>query len=741
MKEKQGKDQNRLKLRGILLLSLVWLSVLFSGKNPEKVMAAEPSVLETNVTEAAEGNFMIGVPGIFYSTEENEMLDRMNEVRKEAYNEKLEYPKGSGKHLGVDYPYVSLKWSNKCERIARIRAAEVSLLAGHVRPCGGIAQLSLEGFSQNGEVIAWDDTVLNGIWNKENPNDPGSWYSEKKYYIDPADTTHVTGHYTAMIDPDNTYVGISAFQGSSAFGYLNSWKIITGEFSPKESLDETFVGLQGEYIQKVEVKAGYVSMKIVGNNALDIDEGTLFETNITVNTTNGYGSNNCRMYSPVKWTSSNEDVLVIDEATGIATGKAEGRVKITATAVSGGVEVSDTLDVVVLPAGIAIEKLIAPEPITVNTGTKPELPKSVTALLTNGATAEVAVSWEEPVADFYKKNSYLYYQDTSFDVMGTFQEFTVAQKVNVIAQIERFDLETDTVTVESGQKPVYPKAKQVCLTNGMAYKDSTINWTDHEEYKKREGGTFEIEGVFPFNTTKKAKLTLIVNPATVTSAVIGRTTIVTATGKEPEYPKATVTWSNGDVEETEISWDQTEDFKEGYKRSAGTSYTITGSCGGKHFTVTVLVKTEEEAGQDIKDGQEGGNGSGDGNGSDSGTGRQDPGNDIEQNTGNPRRNRTDIDADAKPVGTSITKLKAGRKAFTVKWEKASGEINGYQIQYSTKKNFKSGVKKVTVKKAAITSKKIKAKAGRRYYVRIRTYRIVNGKYLYSDWSKGKKIKV
>ena len=741
MKEKKKIACNRLKVRVVLLFGMVWLAGIFWGKNTVSVRATELPALETNVTEASEGNFMIGVPGTFYSTEENEMLDRMNEVRKEAYDEKLEYPKKSGKYLGVDYPYVPLKWSNKCERIARIRAAEVSLLAGHVRPGGGLAQLTLEDFSQNGEVIAWDDEVLNGIWNKKNPNDPGSWYSEKKYYIDPADMTNETGHYEAMINPNNTYVGISAFQGSSAFGYLNGWKIITGEFSPRESLDETFVGLKGDYIQKVEVKAKYVSMKIEGNNALDIDEGTLFETNITVNTANGYGSNNCKMYSPVKWTSSNEDVLVIDEATGIATGKAEGRAVITASAVSGGVEVSDTLEVVVLPEGIAIEKLMEPEPITVNTGTKPVLPECVTALLTNGATVDVAVNWEELVADFYKKNSYLYYQDTSFDVMGTFQEFTVAQKVNVIAQIERFDLETDTVTVESGQKPVYPKAKQVCLTNGMAYKDSTINWTDHEEYKKREGGTFEIEGVFPFNTTKKAKLTLIVNPATVTSAVIGRTTIVTATGKEPEYPKATVTWSNGDVEETEISWDQTEDFKEGYKRSAGTSYTITGSCGGKRFTVTVLVKTEEEAGQDIKDGQEGGNGSEDGNGSDSGTGRQDPGNDIEQNTGNPRRNRTDIDAVAKPAGTSIRKLKAAKKAFTVKWKKASGEINGYQIQYCTKKNFKSGVKKVTVKNAGITSKKIKAKSGRRYYVRIRAYRIVNGKYLYSDWSKGKKVKV
>ena len=49
---------------------------------------------------------MVGVQGTFYSTENNEMLALMNEARKEAYDEHLEYPKKSGKYLGIDYPYV-----------------------------------------------------------------------------------------------------------------------------------------------------------------------------------------------------------------------------------------------------------------------------------------------------------------------------------------------------------------------------------------------------------------------------------------------------------------------------------------------------------------------------------------------------------------------------------------------------------------------------------------------------------
>ena len=45
-----------------------------------------------------------------------------------------------------------------------------------------------------------------------------------------------------------------------------------------------------------------------------------------------------------------------------------------------------------------------------------------------------------------------------------------------------------------------------------------------------------------------------------------------------------------------------------------------------------------------------------------------------------------------------------------------------------------------VKKNKITSSTIKKlKAKKKYYVRIRTYKTVNGKKIYSDWSKSKKV--
>lgn len=93
-----------------------------------------------------------------------------------------------------------------------------------------------------------------------------------------------------------------------------------------------------------------------------------------------------------------------------------------------------------------------------------------------------------------------------------------------------------------------------------------------------------------------------------------------------------------------------------------------------------------------------------------------------------------------PKSTRISKLTAGKKKITVKWKKQSSQITGYQIQYVTNKSFKN--KKIkTIKKNTTTSKTIsKLKANKKYYVRIRTYKKVNGKKYYSSWSKIKTIK-
>ena len=95
---------------------------------------------------------------------------------------------------------------------------------------------------------------------------------------------------------------------------------------------------------------------------------------------------------------------------------------------------------------------------------------------------------------------------------------------------------------------------------------------------------------------------------------------------------------------------------------------------------------------------------------------------------------------SKPKSAKIKKVKAAKKAVSVEWKKVSG-VKGYQVQVATDKKFKKNKKTATVKKqktTKVTIKKLKAK--KKYYVRIRTYKTVNGKKVYSSWSKVKTIK-
>lgn len=94
----------------------------------------------------------------------------------------------------------------------------------------------------------------------------------------------------------------------------------------------------------------------------------------------------------------------------------------------------------------------------------------------------------------------------------------------------------------------------------------------------------------------------------------------------------------------------------------------------------------------------------------------------------------------KPKKTSIKKLSKGKKKFTVTWAKISG-VKGYQIQYSSDKKFKKNNKSVTVTKQKTTKATVKKlKSKKKYYVRVRTYKTVNGKKIYSSWSKVKSVK-
>ncbi|WP_026498205.1 hypothetical protein [Butyrivibrio sp. WCD2001] len=99
--------------------------------------------------------------------------------------------------------------------------------------------------------------------------------------------------------------------------------------------------------------------------------------------------------------------------------------------------------------------------------------------------------------------------------------------------------------------------------------------------------------------------------------------------------------------------------------------------------------------------------------------------------------------------TKVTKVKSPKKKKAEVTFKAVDGVNGYQIEYSTDKNFKKNVKSKTFKiektqDAGNNKRKItisKLKRHKRYYFRIRTYVENNNSRFYSDWSKAKMAKI
>ena len=76
--------------------------------------------------------------------------------------------------------------------------------------------------------------------------------------------------------------------------------------------------------------------------------------------------------------------------------------------------------------------------------------------------------------------------------------------------------------------------------------------------------------------------------------------------------------------------------------------------------------------------------------------------------------------------------------MTVKWEKVDG-AEGYELQYTKDKNFKSGITKKVLKPSVRTVSYSKLTKGKTYYVRVRAYAKVNGKTKYSGWSSKKSV--
>ncbi|MCD8125045.1 MAG: Ig-like domain-containing protein, partial [Lachnospiraceae bacterium] len=92
-----------------------------------------------------------------------------------------------------------------------------------------------------------------------------------------------------------------------------------------------------------------------------------------------------------------------------------------------------------------------------------------------------------------------------------------------------------------------------------------------------------------------------------------------------------------------------------------------------------------------------------------------------------------------PKKQTVSVKSTKTKQIKVTWTKDS-KASGYEIVYATNKSFTKNITKVIIKTNKTTSKPIKnLKKGKKYYVKVRAYTLINGKRAYGSYSSIKSI--
>ncbi|SER06884.1 Putative cell wall binding repeat-containing protein [Lachnospiraceae bacterium NE2001] len=234
--------------------------------------------------------------------------------------------------------------------------------------------------------------------------------------------------------------------------------------------------------------------------------------------------------------------------------------------------------------------------VTVESGVKPSYDYWLSVTLENNWTYSQSISWENSTAyntieggDFRIKGvSYFNYDGEKMPIeVYTNLHVNPATVTNV-----EFKQDGVSLTTPSGTKPTYPKAT-VSWSNHTTTTQEEISWIDAEptstdrKYMAREGGTYELSGTYAGESTT---ITVNVTPATPIGATLASTDLsqVVSCGTAPTLPeKANVEWSNGDVTEELVTWEDVSE--DDYNVIEGNEFTVNGTCDGFDVSTTVKV--------------------------------------------------------------------------------------------------------------------------------------------------------
>lgn len=307
------------KAKKFTLATISALSLFGTGLvTANQVSASERVVLgrdfrgsEINPSSArtSDGLQVVGIKGTFATPDKQAIVDRVNAIRKEAYDEGL-----------VDR-YVPVKWSNSLEQASLRRASEASLAdIPHHRLTG--EQLYAGVYSDNFAHLAG-----NLAWNRQ-----GLMKAIEQFYDEKQDlgkSGAVTGHYEHMIDPQWTTVAMSAFMRPKDSERHVQYYEISQLFAENSGDSDSLVGDYGDAILYTEANPSDIKDISLQNN-LVLKPTTSTQINLI-----GYFRIKFKSYEVIiptnrDWSSSDTSVATIDRDGNITAHKS-GTTTITVT--------------------------------------------------------------------------------------------------------------------------------------------------------------------------------------------------------------------------------------------------------------------------------------------------------------------------------------------------------------------------------------------------------------------------
>ena len=698
------------------------------------------SILPTDVTTASDGCALLGVKGS-YITDMRAALDRVNAIRKEACEEGVPDPRNSSRKL-TSSDYVPIKWSSDLEYIARIRAAEASLVLAHTRPNGTrcFTLNSPNGIRSYGEVLAWNNTrkFLPGI---------EQWYEEKEDWVN-QNNNAVTGHYTEMIDPANQYVGYATFINPDARYSTTT----SGEYNKYDNnLDESFGPDISNCTQTIEAQTSDITVGMSDFEELQAPNSV--QADFYANITNS-SCNLSVLDNNVSWKSSNTSVATVD-AKGLVTGVQAGNADITAALSSLSatkmIKVAAAVHEHSWDAGkVTTEATCTTDGVKTYTCSVCKTIKTETIKATGHKETEIRNAVE---ATCQQEG---YTGDKVCKTCGTVLEkgTTIAKKNHTW---DAGKVTTEATCTTDGVKTY---TCSVCKTT----KTETIKATGHKETEIRNAveATCQQEGYTGDKVCKTCGATLekgttivkkdhswdagkVTTEATCTTDGVKtytcsvckttKTETIKATGhKMGEWKTVTAatTQKEGKQERTCTACDYKETksipklpVKKGTFKVTPSKTAVTYNGKAQKPSVTVYAGNKKLSSKYYTVSYRNNTAVGTATITVTGKGNY-------QNYSGKTTFRINLQK------TTLFALKSSRKGeLQATWKKTSGNT-GYQIQYATNAKF-SGAKVKNTTRTNYTIKGLKSKG--RYYVRVRTYKKVGGKYWYSGWSNVRNIRI